>query len=83
MLQVSQLQRQIDKTPKELRHMMQQEERFQGSHYQRNFLFEEHNYHTSLYNDSSPLAAVLQAAPWPPLYMPPQLLIYHGLSDPK
>jgi hypothetical protein len=25
----------------------------------------------------------MQATPWPPLYRPPALLMYDGLSDPK
>jgi hypothetical protein len=31
----------------------------------------------------SPLAAELQATPWPPSYKPPQLPMYDGHSDPK
>jgi hypothetical protein len=33
--------------------------------------------------NTSPLAAELQVMPWPPLYMPPQLPMYDGMSDPK
>jgi hypothetical protein len=32
---------------------------------------------------STPLAAELQATPWPPSYKPPQLPMYDGHSDPK
>ena len=35
------------------------------------------------FDDASPLAAELQATPWPPSYKPPQLPMYNGLSDPK
>jgi hypothetical protein len=35
------------------------------------------------FDDASPLAAELQATPWPPLYKPPQLPMYDGHSDPK
>jgi hypothetical protein len=35
------------------------------------------------FNDASPLAAKLQATPWPPSYKPPQLPMYDGHSDPK
>jgi hypothetical protein len=35
------------------------------------------------FNDASPLAAELQATPWPPSYKPPQLPMYDGHSDPK
>lgn len=64
-------------------HVTQKEEQFQGLHHQWNFHFEEHNYDASLYNDSSSLAAELQAAPWTPLYRPPPLPIYDCLSNPK
>jgi hypothetical protein len=36
-----------------------------------------------LYDEASPLTPELQATPWPPLYRPPQLPVYDGLSDPK
>jgi hypothetical protein len=35
------------------------------------------------FHDASPLAAELQATPWPPSYKPPQLPMYDGHSDPK
>jgi hypothetical protein len=35
------------------------------------------------FDDVSPLAAELQATPWPPSYKPPQLPMYDGHSDPK
>jgi hypothetical protein len=35
------------------------------------------------FDDASPLATELQAAPWPPSYKPPQLPMYDGHSDPK
>jgi hypothetical protein len=35
------------------------------------------------FDDASPLAAELQATPWPPSYKPPQLTMYDGHSDPK
>jgi hypothetical protein len=34
-------------------------------------------------DNTSPLAAELQAMTWPPLYKPPQLPMYGGHSDPK
>jgi hypothetical protein len=36
-----------------------------------------------LYDGASPLTLELQATPWSPLYRPPMLLVYDGLSDPK
>jgi hypothetical protein len=35
------------------------------------------------FDDASPLAAELQATPWPPSYKPPQLPMYDGHSDSK
>jgi hypothetical protein len=35
------------------------------------------------FDDASPLAAELQATPWPPSYKPLQLPMYDGHSDPK
>jgi hypothetical protein len=35
------------------------------------------------FDDTSPLAAELQATPWPPSYKPPQLPMYDGHSNPK
>jgi uncharacterized protein Usg len=35
------------------------------------------------FDDASPLAAELQATPWPPSYKPPQLPMYDGHSDLK
>jgi hypothetical protein len=35
------------------------------------------------FDDASPLAAELQATPWPPSYKPPQLPMYDRHSDPK
>jgi hypothetical protein len=41
-------------------------------------------YHdTFTFDDASPLAAELQAIPWPQSYKPPQLPMYDGHSDPK
>jgi hypothetical protein len=62
---------------------MQQNEQPKEPHHQGNLRHEEHNYDDYLYDDTSPLALELQAMPWPPLYMPPQLPTYDGLSDPK
>jgi hypothetical protein len=41
-------------------------------------------YHINFaFDDDSPLAAELQATPWPPSYKLPQLPMYDGHSDPK
>jgi hypothetical protein len=41
------------------------------------------NHNTFTFDDASPLAAELQAIPWPPSYKPPQLPMYDGHLDPK
>jgi hypothetical protein len=38
---------------------------------------------TFTFDDASPLAAELEAIPWPQSYKPPQLPMYDGHSDPK
>jgi hypothetical protein len=48
-----------------------------------NLRHEEFNVHDFLYDEASSLTPELQATPWPPLYMPPTLPIYDGLTDPK
>lgn len=65
--------------------MMQQDEQLEEPYYQilRNPHPEAYNHDTFLYDNTSPSAIDLQATPWPLLYMPPQLLVYDGLLDPK
>jgi hypothetical protein len=41
------------------------------------------HYGNFIFDDASPLAAKLQAIPWPQSYKPPQLPMYDGHSDPK
>jgi hypothetical protein len=45
--------------------------------------YDDFNHDTFTFDDASPLAAELQAIPWPPSYKPPQLPMYDGHSDPK
>jgi hypothetical protein len=45
--------------------------------------YEDFNYDNIAFDDASPLAIEMQAAPWPPSYKPPQLPMYDGYSDPK
>jgi hypothetical protein len=45
--------------------------------------YDNFNHDTFTFDDASPLAAELQAIPWPPSYKPPQLPMYDGHSDPK
>jgi hypothetical protein len=45
--------------------------------------YDDFNHDTFTFDDASPLAAELQAIPWPPSYKPPQLPMYDEHSDPK
>jgi hypothetical protein len=45
--------------------------------------YDDFNHDTFTFDDASPLAAKLQAIPWPQSYKPPQLPMYDGHSDPK
>jgi hypothetical protein len=45
--------------------------------------YDDFNHDTFTFDDASPLAAELQAIPWPQSYKPPQLPMYDGHSDPK
>jgi hypothetical protein len=45
--------------------------------------YDDFNHDTFTFDDASPLAAEMQAIPWPPSYKPPQLPMYDGHSDPK
>jgi hypothetical protein len=45
--------------------------------------YDDFNHDTFTFDDASPLAAELQAIPWPPSYKPPQLPMYDGHSNPK
>jgi hypothetical protein len=45
--------------------------------------YDDFHHGTFTFDDASPLAAELQAIPWPQSYKPPQLPMYDGHSDPK
>jgi hypothetical protein len=45
--------------------------------------YDDFNHDTFTFDDASPLAAELQAIPWPPSYKPSQLPMYDGHLDPK
>jgi hypothetical protein len=72
-----------NKALEQLCNIMQQVEQPEDQHHQRNLHHEEHNYDEFLYDDASPVAVELQGTPCTPLYIPPQLPMYDGLSDPK
>jgi hypothetical protein len=71
-LRLADLHRKIDEVTEEMRHLTQDDQDRRPQHHS-NFAFD----------DASPLAAKLQATPWPPSYKPPQLPMYDGHSDPK
>jgi hypothetical protein len=83
------LQRKIDEATEEVRHLVQDEQdrRPQHRELRQEGLFNEHgwyddfNHDAFTFDDDSPLAAKLQATPWPPSYKPPQLPMKDGHSD--
>jgi hypothetical protein len=91
MAQLADLQRQINEATEEVRHLVQDEQdrrpQHRELHQERLFnydgWYDDFNHDTFTFDDASPLAAELQAIPWPPSYKPPQLPMYDGHSDPK
>ena len=91
MARLADLQRKIDEATEEVRHLAQddQDRRTQNRELCQEGLFNEDgwyddfNHDTFTFDDASPLAAELQAIPWPQSYKPPQLPMYDGHSDPK
>jgi hypothetical protein len=81
MLWVSQLQKQFDEVSEQLCNITQQVKQPEEPCHQNNLCHEEQGFDNFMYDGASPLAAKLQATPWPPLYRPPQLPMYDGLSD--
>jgi hypothetical protein len=88
MARLADLQRQIDEATEEVRHLDQDEQERRPQHrelHQEGFFNEDgwygdFNHDTFTFDDASPLAAELQAIPWPPSYKPPQLPMYDGHS---
>ena len=91
MARLADLQRKIDEATEEVCHLAQddQDRRPQHRELRQEGLFNEDgwyddfNHDTFTFDDASPLAAELQAIPWPQSYKPPQLPMYDGHSDPK
>jgi hypothetical protein len=91
MARLADLQRQIDETNEEVRHLAQDEQERRPQHrelhqeglFNEDGWYDDFNHDTFTFDDASPLAAELQAIPWPPSYKPPQLPMYDGHSDPK
>jgi hypothetical protein len=85
------LQRKIDEATEEVRHLAQDEQNQRPQHrelhqeglFNEDGWYDDFNHDAFTFDDASPLAAELQATPWPPSYKPPQLPMYDGNSDPK
>jgi hypothetical protein len=81
----------VPDTIEEVRHLAQDEQdrRPQHRELRQEGLFNEDGWYDDFYHDTftfddaSPLAAELQAIPWPQSYKPPQLPMYDGHLDPK
>jgi hypothetical protein len=91
MARLANLQRKIDEATEEVQQLAQddQDRRPQHRELRQEGLFNEDgwyddfNHDTFTFDDASPLAAELQAIPWPQSYKPPQLPMYDGHLDPK
>ena len=91
MFRLAELQRKIDEAAKEMCHITQddlgrrpqQRELRQESPSNDDEWYDDFHHGNFAFDDASPLAAELQATPWPPSYKPPQLHMYDGHSDPK
>jgi hypothetical protein len=91
MVWLANLQRKIDEATEEVHHLVQDEqdrrpqprELRQEGLFNKDGWYDDFNHDTFTFDDASPLAAELQATPWPPSYKPPQLPMYDGHLDPK
>jgi hypothetical protein len=91
MAQLANLQKKIDEAAEEMRHLTQDDhdqrpqhrELRQESSFNEDEWSNDFHHGSFTFDDASPLAAELQAIPWPQSYKPPQLPMYDGHSDPK
>jgi hypothetical protein len=91
MARLADLQRKIHEATEEVRHLAQVEQDRRPQHrelrqegqFNEDGWYDDFNHDTFTFDDASPLAADLQAIPWPQSYKPPQLPMYDGHSDPK
>jgi hypothetical protein len=91
MLRLADLQRKIDEAAEEMCHLTQDDQDRRPQHkelrqdnsYNDDEWYDGFHHGNFAFDDASPLAAELQATPWPPSYKPPQLPMYDGHSDPK
>jgi hypothetical protein len=91
MLRLADLQKKIDEAVEEMCHLTQDDqdrrpqhmELHQDGSFNKDEWYDDFHHGNFTFDDSSPLAAELQAIPWPQSYKPPQLPMYDGHSDPK
>jgi hypothetical protein len=91
MLQLADLQRKIDEAAEEMRHLTQDDQDRRPQHKElcqeipinKDEWYDDFHHDNFAFDDASPLAAELQATPWPSSYKPPQLPMYDGHLDPK
>jgi hypothetical protein len=91
MARLADLQKKIDEATEEVRHLTQDDhdrrpqhrEVHQEGSFNEDEWYDDFNHGTFAFDDASPLAAELQAIPWPQSYKPTQLPMYDGHSDPK
>jgi hypothetical protein len=91
MLRLADLQKKIDEAAEEMRHLTQDDQDRRPQHRElcQESLFNDDEWYGDFhqgnfaFDDASPLAAELQATPWPPSYKPSHLPMYDGHSDPK
>jgi hypothetical protein len=91
MARLTDLQKKIGEAAEEVRHLTQDDHdrRPQHRELRQEGSFNEDEWYDDFYHgsftfdDASPVAAELQAIPWPQSYKPPQLPMYDGHSDPK
>jgi hypothetical protein len=91
MLRFADLQKKIDEAAGEMCLITQDDQDRRPQHrdlrqdnlYNDDEWYDDFHHGNFAFDDASPLAAELQATPWPPSYKPPQLPMYDGHSDPK
>jgi hypothetical protein len=79
MARLGDLQRQIDEATEEVRHLAQDEQDRRPQHrelhqeglFNDDGWYDDFNHDTFTFDNASPLAAEMQAIPWPPSYKPP------------
>jgi hypothetical protein len=86
MLRLADLQNKIDEAAEEMRHITQDDQDRRPQHrdlrqdnsYNDDEWYDDFHHDNFTFDDASPLAAELQATPWPPSYKPPNSLCRMG-----